>query len=94
MTTSKMTNQSWEERFEEAYVSFQLCDIVKKDDYDRLKSFFRQEIHQAKAEMLEDIIDEFDGWGDYTASRVLEETIKAKYPDLISTAGDGVTKTP
>lgn len=38
----------WRERFDEQYQSFQLCEVVNKRDFDRLKAFIAKEIERTK----------------------------------------------
>lgn len=48
-TDHKLTKEQ-EERFDEAYNSFQLCDVICKQDSDRLKRHIAQEIYRALSE--------------------------------------------
>jgi hypothetical protein len=43
-----VSEESWEIEFDEKYQSFQLCDVVSKGDYDRLKSFISAKIAEAE----------------------------------------------
>lgn len=58
--TKNTQNNSWEERFENEYGSFQLCDIVNQKDHDRLKSF----IQKTRQEAIEEEKARVARWAD------------------------------